>query len=496
MLINLQAIVLAAGQSKRLQSGSSKLIETICGRELILYPTILLEKLDIPTIVVVGYQKEKVIDVVEKQHANRIQFVEQLEQHGKAHALWCSRNNWTKEHLLIMSGDLPLVTEEIIETLYNEHIKTKAAISFVMAHNSDPSSASYGRVIKTHNSIHIEQEFQGDMHEHCCINAGIYIVSKEFISQHINEIDRNEHTKEFFITDLIKIANDTGQTITTISAPFDQVRGIDTYQDLWAAEQVKRSEIVKHWMQQGVRFFTPQAVHVDIDVEIGSGSFIGAGVHLFNGTRIGRKCVVEAFSMVRNSTINDESTVFSHSVITDSTVGAHTQVGPFGFINGQVTVGNHAVIGSFVEAKRSHISDYTKAKHLTYLGDTTVGSHVNIGAGTITCNYDGQNKHKTVIKDQAHIGSNNSLVAPVTIEEGAFTAAGSVITHDVPAHALAIARARQINKQGYALKLRQKKTDTPSHAILPHDEEEKNKHSDQISFFGAIKTDTDTQVTE
>lgn len=496
MLNNLQAIVLAAGQSKRLQSGSTKLIETICGRELVLYPTILLEKMGIPTIAVVGFQKEAVMSVIERQHNNRIQFVVQEEQHGKGHALWCSRDYWSKDHLLILSADIPLITQEIIETLYTQHINTNAAISFVMAHNSDPSSASYGRVVKTQHGIHIEQEFDGDMHEHCCINAGIYIVSKEFISQHINEIDHNERTKEFFITDLIKIASDTNRTITTISAPFDQIRGIDTYQELWAAEQVKRSEIVKYWMLQGVRFFTPHAVHVDIDVEIEPGTFIGAGVHLFNGTRIGRNCTIEAFSMIRNSIIADKSTIFSHSVVTDSTIGTNTQVGPFAFLNGQVTIGNHTTIGSFVEAKRSSIGDFTKAKHLTYLGDATVGSQVNIGAGTITCNHDGQNKHKTIIKDHAYIGSNNSLVAPVTIEEEAFTAAGSVITQDVPAHALAIARSRQTNKRGYALKLRQKKTDILAHTTTQHDEQEKNNLTDSLSFFGAIKTDADTQVTE
>ena len=211
MLTNLQAIVLAAGKSTRLQSGSTKLIEKICGRELILYPTILLEKLGIPTIAVVGFQKEAVMAAIQQHHNDRIQFVVQEEQHGKGHALWCSRDYWNAEDLLIMSGDLPLVTEEIIETLYTQHKNTNAAISFVMAHNSEPSSASYGRVVKTHAGIAIEQEFDGDMHEHCCINAGIYMVSRAFIAQHINTIDQSEYTKEFFITDLVKIASDTNQ---------------------------------------------------------------------------------------------------------------------------------------------------------------------------------------------------------------------------------------------------------------------------------------------
>jgi len=199
--------------------------------------------------------------------------------------------------------------------------------------------------------------------------------------------------------------------------------------------------------------------------------------------------------MIRNTVIGNNSSVFSHSVITDAHIGNNTEVGPFAFINGQVNIGNHATIGSFVETKRSSIGDYTKAKHLAYLGDATIGSHVNIGAGTITCNHDGQNKHKTIIKDHAYIGSNNSLVAPVTIDEEAFTAAGSVITENVPAHALAIARSRQTNKQGYAMKLRQKKTDTLLQT-MNYDEQEKSNHSEPMSFFGAIKTDADTQVTE
>jgi bifunctional UDP-N-acetylglucosamine pyrophosphorylase/glucosamine-1-phosphate N-acetyltransferase len=270
----------------------------------------------------------------------------------------------------------------------------------------------------------------------------------------IHTLDRSKVSNEFYITDIIKLASDTDKIISTVTVPFDRVRGINNFKELWAAEQILRSNIINHWMLEGVRFTLPLTNHIDINVTIGAGTQIEAGVQLLGNTQIGQYCQIQAFSYLTHATLDDNVIVHPHSIIDDSQVKSEACVGPFVHIRNNSVIGTQSAIGNFVEVKKSTIGNTSKAKHLTYLGDTTVGDHVNIGAGTITCNYDGVNKHETHIQDNAFIGSNNTIVAPVTIGKGAFTAAGSVITEDVPDGALAIARNQQTNKLGYAEKIR------------------------------------------
>jgi N-acetylglucosamine-1-phosphate uridyltransferase (contains nucleotidyltransferase and I-patch acetyltransferase domains) len=243
---------------------------------------------------------------------------------------------------------------------------------------------------------------------------------------------------------------------------------------------IKRSELIKYWMERGVRFSAPQTVHIDLDVEIGSGTYIGCSVHLQNSAKVGTNCVIEHFSIIDHSTIGDMVNVKPHTIITNAIIKDHAHVGPFAHIQENSTIGAHAHIGNFVETKNSTIGDHSKAKHLSYLGTAKIGNHVNIGAGTITCNFDGTKKHVTIIKDHVFIGTNNSLVAPITIHEHAFTAAGSVITKDVPARALAIARAPQTNKEEYAEKLLNKN----------NDDDQKSSYS----FMGAKRTNNDSNI--
>ncbi len=451
---NIQAIVLAAGKSTRLKTGRNKLIEKICGQPMIAYTTKLLTSLDIPTTVVVGHQQELIKKCITKYHHEQISFVIQEEQQGTGHAIECTRAYWDKEHILIMNGDMPLVTPEIIQALYAKHIDSDAALSFVMAHHTDPGS-SYGRVMKTDNKVKIVEakEFTGDSADHCCINAGIYLVKKSFLEEHLPAIEQNQVSQEFHITDLISCASEHNKTIATVSAPFDYVRGINNQHELWAAEQIQRSNIIKYWMEHGVRFSVAHNVHIDLDVIIGPGTYIGCGVHLLHGTKIGAHSKVHEYAALENVTVGDDTQIYPFSIIKNATIGSHAHVGPFAHIREQTVIADNATVGNFVEIKNSTIEESSKAKHLSYIGDAQVGKQVNIGAGTITGNYDGKNKHKTVIKDNVFVGSNNTLVAPVTINEGAYTAAGSTITKDVPAQALAIARAHQTNKPDYAKKM-------------------------------------------
>ncbi|HSW74185.1 MAG TPA: bifunctional UDP-N-acetylglucosamine diphosphorylase/glucosamine-1-phosphate N-acetyltransferase GlmU, partial [Candidatus Limnocylindria bacterium] len=450
-LHNIQAIVLAAGSSSRFKTGKTKLVEKICGQEMILYPTKLLHELNIPTTMVVGFQKEYVQTAVSQQLENTT-FVVQESQQGTGHAIACSRSTWQEDTLLIMNGDMPLVTRDIIEQLYTHHHASNAAVSFVIAHNADPSLQGYGRVIQEDNRVLeiIEaKEFRGDPHQHCCINAGIYLVKRSFLETIIDEFKQSNISKEFYFTDIVKLANERNLPVTTTVAPFDRIRGINTFQELWIAEQIKRAELIRYWMECGVHFSAAQNVHIDVGVTIGVGTRIGCGVHLLGRTTIGSHTNIHEFSSLENSTIGDHVKVYAHCIIKDTTIDAHAQVGPFAHLHHEVHIGSETIIGNFVEMKKTTIGTQSKAKHLAYLGDATIGSHVNIGAGTITCNHNGSKKNPTTIADHAYIGTNNSLVAPVTIGNNAYTAAGSVITDDVPAYALAIGRARQVTKEGY-----------------------------------------------
>ena len=474
-----QAIILAAGKSTRFNTGRTKLVEKICGQEIILYTTRLLEQLNIPATVVVGYQKDALKEIIINHHHDGTKFVVQEEQKGTGHALICTAAVWEREHILIMNGDVPLVTREIIEQLYEKHIIEHADVSFVTAHNADPVIGGYGRVIKDQASIKIVEanDFTGDANEHCCINAGIYIVRKDFLTQCINNFTQNETTKEFYITDLIKIASDQGKTITMTQAPFDRVRGINTLQELWAAEQIKRAELIRYWMENGVHFSVAQNVHIDLDVSIGSGTYIGCGVHLLKGSILGKNCRIQEFTSIENSHLGDNCDIQPHCIIKDSSIGSSSQIGPFAHIKEHCQIGQDVVLGNFVEVKKSMIGNGSKAKHLSYIGDAIVGSNVNIGAGTITCNYNGLSKHHTIIEDNVFIGSNNTLIAPVTIEKNAYTAAGSVISENVPSEALAIARARQVNKEGYASQFRTIKSSSSTRS-----------ESKRLAFSPALKS--------
>lgn len=458
----LQAIILAAGRSTRFNTGKSKLAEKICGQEMVLYATTLLEKLHIDTTVVVGHDRESIQEIITRRHGSSISFEIQSEQKGTGHALFCTKDRWDAEHILVINGDTPLITQAFITQLIDTHTQTNAAITFIIAHNTDPELKGYGRIITDDTSVTIVEakEYEQFKEEACCINAGIYIFKKSFLEDNIHKLEQSIITKELYITDLIKIASDQELMVKTVNAPFDTIRGVNDFKELWAVEQIKRSSLITYWMEQGVRFHAAQNVHIDVDVMIGAGSHISSGVNLLHGSRIGTNCHIEPFSIISNTTIGNNVTIFAHSVITDSTIHNSCQIGPFAHIEGNSIIEEKSIIGNFVQVKKSSIGKQSKAKHLTFLGNAIVGNKVNVGAGTITCNYDGVNKHATVIKDEVFIGSNNTLVAPLTIEKESYTAAGSVITNHVPPASLAIGRARQINKEGYAKKIKDR-TDSP-----------------------------------
>lgn len=467
MIKNSQAVVLAAGKSTRFNTGRTKLAEKLCGQEVILYVTKLFEQLFVPTTVVVGYQEELLRNIIQTQHGDTIEFVTQPQQLGSWHAFACSRENWKEEHIIIMNGDMPLVTAEIVEKLYEAHTKENADISFVIAHYHEPSE-SYGRIVKSDGVITIVEakEFAGDPQEDCCINAGIYLVKREFLESQLESIQPNKITKEFYLTDLIKNGSVLGKKVIMVNAPFDRVRGVNTLEELWASEQIKRSELIRHWMSNGVRFSGAQNSHIDLTVKIGSGTIIEGGVKLRGNTVVGQHAYIGEFSSIENSHIEDYATIHPHCVIKQSHVGSRAEVGPFAHLREQSEIGKEAIVGNFVEIKKTKIGAGSKAKHHAYLGDALIGDSVIIGAGVITANHNGVHKEQTVIHNGAYIGSNSVLVAPVLVGEQALIAAGSTITHDIPENALAIARSRQINKEQYAKKRRTARTTKKSVRVV------------------------------
>lgn len=466
---NVRAIILAAGRSSRFNTEKSKLIFTVCGQPMVTLPIRVLKNLNIPTTLVLGYQADAIKEEIAKANLEKISYVVQKEQLGTGDAIACANKTWDKDNILVLNGDMPLITENLIEDFIKEHLNTKSVISFMAAHVVNPFS--YGRIIKTKNKVEIVEEKNCTEKQKniTLINAGVYLIKKDFLEKNITKLKKNAVSKEYYITDLVQLASKQNKKVNVMQVSYDCIRGVNTLEELWAVEQVKRSELMKSWMRKGVRFELAQSIHLDIDVEIGSGSFIGTGAHILTGTKIGKNCVINAFTIIENSIIHDNVQIRSHSVIQDSAIGCNSVIGPFARLRGNVVIGENSQLGNFVEVKNSKIGNKTKAKHLSYIGDSQIGNNVTIGAGTITCNYDGINKNKTIIEDNAFVGSNNSLVAPIKIGKHSYTAAGSTITKDVPEESLAIGRARQENKENYK-----------------NNKQEENKKN-KLDFIGAIK---------
>ena len=456
-----QAIILAAGKSSRFQTDATKLSYTICGQEMIRYSLNLLKELNLKTTVVVGYQKDALKEII-SDHAYDVTLSEQTSQKGTGHALLCTKEHWSAEQLLIINGDAPLITQEHISTLMERHKRTGATVSLIASHNADPTIKGYGRVIHDGTTLSIveQRDFTGDPEKECILNGGIYLIKRSFLEEALPTL--KVHTSgEIYITDLIKKASENGHHVEVVDIPFDYVRGINTLKELWVAERLIRSQLIDHWMNNGVRFVAPESVIIDADVTIGSNTTIGYGVHLRKGTIVGTDVTIDGFSVLDRAQIAHQVTIRAHSVINNSSINAQALIGPFAHIHRNSICHEKSVVGNFVEISKSSLGQESKAKHLAYLGQTDVGKKVNIGAGTITCNYDGVSKHPTTIKDHAFIGSNSALLAPVTIGQHAIVAAGSTVTDNVPDNALAIARERQITKENYVVPSKKTTIATP-----------------------------------
>ncbi len=324
-----QAIVLAAGEGSRFKTGITKLVTPICGQPMVLYPIKLLEKMKVPITAVVGFQKDLVTDAIKKGSVQQIAFSEQQKQLGTGHALLASKDTWQADTLLVMNGDMPLITPESIEALCAEHFKTNAAISVVTSYNVDPAN-TFGRIVRQGDKIKIveKKHFTYNIKEYPQVNVGVYLINRAFASIFINFIEQNNKTNEFYITDLVEIASNNNLIVNTVELPFDQFYGVNTFEELNHAEQIIHHNILRTWMAQGVRFIAPHTTVIDHNVRIGRGSVIHAGVHVLNGSTIGEFCTVKAGTILDNVVIENNVSVGAHCVLDNITIAKDAIVDP------------------------------------------------------------------------------------------------------------------------------------------------------------------------
>lgn len=449
---DLHVVVLAAGQGTRMKSSRPKVLHEICGRSLLEWVLSVAESLEPKSVtVIVGHKAETVAPIVVSR-GHRVAL--QAEQLGTAHALRQAESGLLGESgtLLLLSGDVPLLNEHNLVALLTTHASTGSAATVLTAEVEQPFG--YGRILRTDGvitGIVEERDASPAQREVREINSGIYAFDMARLWEGLGEIASNNSQQEYYLPDLVKIFRKRGLMVATATVDDPAViQGINSRSELAEAGRVMRQRKNEELMAAGVTIVDPSSTYVDADVVVGADTVLHPGVVLEGSTRIGHACEVHAYVRLRNVTLGDRVTINNFCVLTDASVGDDATVGPFAHLRPGTEVGRRGKVGNFVELKKTVLGEGSKVNHLSYIGDASVGAGVNVGAGTITCNYDGTHKHQTVIEDGAFIGSGTQLVAPVTVGQGAYVAAGSAITEDVPASGLGVARARQRNIERWA----------------------------------------------
>ena len=460
---DLAVVILAAGKGTRLKSSLAKVLHRAGGRTLVEQVLRACAPLGArKTIVVVGHQAEEVTSAVAPYGAMAVL---QQPQRGTGHAVQVARRAMSGAKIaIVLPGDAPLVRTETLKALLATHREADAAATVLTAVVAEPRG--YGRILRKSETaiaaIVEESQLSGDQAEINEINSAIYCFTLEKLWPALAQVKPNNKHREIYLTDAVAVLAARGEKVLAqVAGDSREVLGCNTRSDLGEVDRIfrewKRSEL----MDAGVTIQLPETVLIDPEVIAGEDTVIEPGVQLLGKTRIGARCTIRAGSVLSEAALGDDVVVEAHSLVSDSRLDDDVVVGPFARLRG----GNHLKtgvrIGNFVELKKSTVGDGTKAMHLTYLGDAKIGSKTNIGAGTITCNYDGFHKHPTTIGNKVFIGSDSALVAPVRVGDGAFIAAGSTITENVPADGLGIARGRQMNKAGWASKKRRELASAP-----------------------------------
>lgn len=453
-MTNTYAVVLAAGKGTRMKSSLYKVLHPVCGKPMVEHVVENMEKLGVEKIVtIVGHGAE----TVQSELGNRSEYALQAEQLGTAHAVMQAESvlGSLTGTTIVICGDTPLITAETMNELLKHHKETGAKATILTAIAEDPTG--YGRIIRSEDghvkSIVEQKDASSEEQLVKEINSGTYCFDNEALFTSLKSVNNENAQGEYYLPDVIEILQKEGEVVSAYAAnDFDEILGVNDRVALSQAEKTMRARIAHHHMREGVTIIDPQNTYISSDAIIGSDTIIQPGVMIEGKTIIGQNCTIGPNSHIVSSVIGNDTTIHS-SVVLSSEVGNKTTIGPFAHIRPDSDLGDEVKIGNFVEVKKSSVGNGSKISHLSYMGDASIGSNVNIGCGAITVNYDGKNKFVTTIEDNAFVGCNSNLIAPVTIGEKAYVAAGSTITKNVPSEALAIGRARQENKEGYVKKL-------------------------------------------
>lgn len=447
------AIILAAGEGKRMKSSTPKVLHKVCGKEMVNHVIDTMRKANMEEVnVVIGKGAEKVKESTNSRH---VSYSFQDKQLGTGHAIICAKEflKGKKGIVAIFAGDAPLIEASTVESLMELHEKEgyKATILTSIVENS----TGYGRIVRNINGD-VEKIVE---HKDCSqselnineVNSAIYCFDIENLIESLDKLTNNNAQGEYYLTDVIGILKEQKHKVGAMAVKFEETLGVNSRVQLAEAEMLLRKRINKKHMENGVTLIDPNSTYIGSDVEIHCDTIIYPNNVIEGSTIIKDNCILYPNSRIVDSIIGSGVNIQS-SVILESTIGQETTVGPFAYIRPETVVGKHARIGDFVEIKKSTIGDNTKVSHLTYIGDAEVGSGCNFGCGTVVVNYDGKNKYKTIIGNNSFIGCNTNLVSPVKVQDNTYIAAGSTITNEVPEGSLAIARAKQVTLKGWVEK--------------------------------------------
>ena len=453
-------VILAAGKGTRMKSARPKVLHRVAGQPLIEHVLACAATLrPASTTVVIGHQAGELTAALAAHRS--LAFVVQEPQLGTAHALMTTESALAGKSgmLVLLSGDVPMLTPETLQTLVDRHKRAGAAATVVTAVVDDPYG--YGRVIRNGERIAriVEQKdaspAEREIRE---INSGIYAFSLDGLFDAVRSIAAENAQKEYYLPDLVAIYRQRGLIVeaVTVSNP-DEIRGINSRVELAAVSRIVRDQKTAELMAAGVTIEDPATAYIDAGVTVGADTILHPGVSLEGSTTIGAGCEIHSGARICDSQIGDRVVILNHCVIVHARVADDACVGPFAHLRAESDVRANARVGNFVELKKTVLGAGSKANHLAYLGDATIGEKVNIGAGTITCNYDGTNKNQTVIEDGAFVGSDSQLIAPVTIGRGAYVGSGSTIRENVPAGSLAVSAGKQRNIDGWVEQKKKRK---------------------------------------